>query len=85
MFSVLIRYKVSRREVLISAETVEFIPPESPDNKVEVLRDMPGLLVNCGVEGEKGCHLAMTPDDDPDFRDVFVMNAQGQTVARYML
>lgn len=83
MFSVLIRYQVSRREVLISAKTVEFIRPPVKGDPVPT--DMPGLLINHGVEGENGCHLAMTESDDPDWRDVFIMNDQGQTVARYIL
>lgn len=88
MFSVLIRYKETRREVLIPAKSVEFIPTiwtmevgESSPCPV----DQPGLLINHGVEGEGGCFLAMTPEGDSNWRDVFVMNAQGQTVARYVL
>ncbi len=83
MFSVLIRYNVSRREVLISAETVEFIRPPEKDDPCPV--DIPGLLINHGIEGKKGFHLAMTEADDPDWRDVFIMNDSGATVARYIL
>lgn len=79
MFSVLIRYQKTRREVLIPARNVEFYPKDS-DTSVA-----PGLLINHAVEAEGGCHLAMSPDGDEDWRDVFVMNESGQTVARYTL
>lgn len=82
MFSVLIRYRKSRREVLIPACSVEFIPEgeKIPNTPFE-----PGLLINHGVEGKNGCHLGFTLEGDEDWRDVFVMNAAGQTVARYVL
>ncbi len=83
MFSVLIRYKETRREVLISAKTVEFIPPGTVVENKGI--DQPGLLINHGVDAERGCHLSMTPEGDPNWRDIFVMNDQGQTVARYIL
>lgn len=75
MFSVLIRYKKSRREVIIPARSVEYVP----DGKDA------GLLINHAVEAEGGRHLGRTSQGDEDWRDVFVMNAQGQTVARYTL
>lgn len=84
MFSILIRYKKSHREVLLSAKSVEFIPPGGPREDEGGIHQ-PGLLVNNGIDGESGYHLAMTPENDPDWRDVFVMNPQGQTVARYVL
>jgi hypothetical protein len=77
MFSVLIRYKKTRREVLIPARSVEFVPKGSDDE--------PGLLINHAVVAEGGCHLGMTAEGDENYRDVFVMNPQGQTVARYSL
>ncbi len=77
MFSVLIRYQKTRREVLIPARSVEFVPKDGTDE--------PGLLINYAVEAEGGCHLSMTAEGDDDWRDVFVMNANGQTVARYTL
>ena len=83
MFSVLIRYKETRREVLIPARSVEFIPSGTPVVNKGI--DQPGLLINHGVEGEKGIFLGMTPEGDDNWRDVFVMNGQGQTVARYTL
>ena len=83
MFSILIRYHVSQREVLISAKTVEFIRPSKKGDPTPT--DIPGLLVNHGVEAEDGCHLGMTEANDPDWRDVFVMNDRGATVARYTL
>lgn len=76
MLTVLIRYKESRREVITPARSVEFVPSGSEDS---------GLLINHGVEAEGGCHLSMTASDDKDWRDVFVMNDAGQTVARYIL
>lgn len=83
MFTILIRYQKTRREVLISAKTVEFIVP-TKDKKESVI-DEAGLLINHGVEAEKGFHLPMTAEGNDDFRDVFVMNENGQTVARYTL
>lgn len=82
MFTILLRYKKTRREVIISAESVEFIPN---DGKKGTGIDNPGLLINHGVEAKSGYHLAMTPEGDEDWRDVFVMNNHGQTVARYTL
>ena len=76
MFSVLIRYQKTRREVLLQARSVEFVPLGESDT---------GLLINHGVEAEGGCHLAPTQEGDEDWRDVFVMNNAGQTVARYTL
>jgi hypothetical protein len=78
MLTVLIRYKETRREVLMPAKRVEFVPESSKE-------ESPGLLINHGDEAESGCFLAMTSEGDSDWRDVFVMNAQGQTVARYIL
>ena len=76
MLTVLIRYKESRREILIPAKSVEFIPSGTEDA---------GLLINHGVEADGGIHLGLTASDDNNWRDVFVMNANGQTVARYTL
>lgn len=79
MLTVLIRHKSGDRvirEVLVSAKNVEFIPDESPAGGK--------LLVNHGVEAEGGFCLSSSDDGD-DWRDVFIMNAQGQTVARYTL
>jgi hypothetical protein len=85
MLTVLIRYKNgdrSGREVIIPAKSVEFIPAGSPSVNAGI--DQPGLLVNHGVDAEGGFHLSLS-DNEEDWRDVFVMNAQGQTVARYTL
>ncbi len=74
MLTVLIRYKESRREVIFPAISVEFVPSGTEDA---------GLLINTKVDGET--HLALSASDNHDWRDVFVMNANGQTVARYTL
>ena len=79
MFTVLLRYVDSRREVLIPARSVEFSPKSSDGGEGE------GLLINHGVEAEGGSHLGFTEGENKDWRDVFVMNANGKTVARYML
>ena len=83
MFTVLIKYVKSRREVLIPARSVEFSPAGESGE---------GLLINHGVEAEGGSHLGFTKgenedrcDENEDWRDVFVMNANGKTVARYTL
>ena len=75
MLTVLIRYRKTHREVLIPARTVEYVPKGKQDS---------GLLINHGVQAEGGSHLKHDDCTD-DVRDVFVMNAQGQTVARYTL
>ena len=80
MLTVLIRYKDgdrAGREVLTPARSVEFVPKGG--------KDMPGLLINHAVEAEGGFHLSPSEEGSDDWRDVFVMNAQGQTVARYTL
>ena len=82
MFTVMIRYKESRREVLISARSVEFVPV---GKEGEQPYDKAGLLINHAVEAEGGFHLDMTAKDDDNLRDVFVMNSNGKTVAKYTL
>lgn len=75
MLTVLIRYRKSGREVLIPAKSVEYVPNG----------DEQGLLINHGCEAEGGCQLGPTAKDDENWRDVFVMNDHGSTVARYSL
>lgn len=75
MLTLLVRYKKSRREVISSATSVEFIPEGSEDIDK-------GLLI---VNNEESVHLSFTHADDENYRDVFVMNDKGQTVARYLL
>ncbi len=75
MFTVLIKYQKTKAEVLFSAKTVEFASQG----------ELGGLTVNRGVEAEQGFHLSPTPEGDDNWRDVFVMNDRGQTVARYIL
>ncbi len=80
MFTVLIKHVGSNqkgRTVLLSAKTVEFVPEGGLDKN-------PGLFINHGVDGEDGCHLSPS-EVEADYRDVFVMNDQGATVARYTL
>ena len=78
MLTVLTRYKVSRREVLFPVRSVEYAPVGGTDE--------PGLLLLMeDANGEGTQHLGMTDASDPNWRDVFVMNAAGQTVARYIL
>lgn len=85
MLTILIRYRKTRVEVLKRAESVEYTPPaavdsEHPENTVK--NEHPGLLLTREDDGE---HLPLTPMDDDNYRDVFVMNEQGATVARYTL
>ena len=72
MLTVLIKYEKSYREVLLPADAVEF----------SLAGEDAGLLVTLKAETQ---HLAMTEEGDPDVRNVFVMNDQGQTVGRYTL
>ncbi len=77
MFTVLIRYQGTRREVLLFAERIEFAGPEEKE---------PGLHIdNSDVEGKMSHFLAHSKKGDENWRDVFVMNDHGQTVARYIL
>lgn len=77
MLTVLVKYQKSGREVLIPAKTVEFCPKGSSTAE--------GLLINYDDREDGGRHLGFTPDGDNDWRDVFVMNDKGATVARYTL
>lgn len=76
MLTVLIRYTTTGREVLVPARSVEYIPKCCGDKDE-------GLLINHG--DSEGMHLGKTPEGDNNWRDVFVMNASGATVARYKL
>ncbi len=76
MFTVLIRYQKTKREVLIPAREVEYVPQGE---------DGAGLLIRSRTEGESNCHLGFSEKNDDNWRDVFVMNEHGQTVARYEL
>ena len=76
MLTVLVKYTKSGREVLIPAKTVEFVPKGSVGE---------GLIIHHHVLEEGSCHLGFTPEGDQDWRDVFVMNDKGATVARYTL
>jgi len=86
MFTVLIRYQKTHREVLYPARSVEFVPIKRRTKglKGEIIEpEDAGLLINHTVDGES-CHLGFSDNDD-DARDVFVMNEHGSTVARYLL
>ena len=86
MLTVLIRYRETRREVLIPAKCVEYIPPgKTPVEKEIATIDQPGLLINHGGKADNGFHLGLTPIGEENFKDVFIMNDHGQTVARYIL
>lgn len=74
MLTVLVRYTHSKREVLFPAQEVEYVPRGVPDA---------GLLIK--FDYDKGTHLGVTTEGDEDLRDVFVMNDNGATVARYTL
>lgn len=72
--TVMVRQR-SGREFIIPAIQVEFVP-----NTL----DEPGLHI---MQPASKVHLPFSTDPDGDRvdRDVFVMNAAGQTVARYSL
>ena len=78
MLTVLIRYTKTGREVLVPAKSVEYVPKCCGDKDE-------GLLINHGDPSDSGMHLGKTPEGDDNWRDVFVMNASGSTVARYKL
>ena len=69
MFTILVRTKKTNREILYLADEIEF-------------HEEDGLRFH-SVNGN-GSHLGIADKED-DYRDVFVMNENGQTVARYLL
>lgn len=78
MMTVLIRYLKTKVEVLYEAVRVEY----SAEKNSKI--DSPGLI----IERPDGvCSHFSNGDDgnEENFRDVFVMNREGQTVARYSL
>ena len=78
MLTVLVRYKKTRIEVLMPATTVEFFPESDGNHDA-------GLLVINDSSGQQSRHLPLSEKSDENWRDVFVMNASGSTVARYVL
>ena len=84
MLTVLIRYRVTRTETVQQVKTVEFYPNEKLGKRSDGYERPPaGLLLV--YDDNESSHLSPTPEGDENWRDVFVMNAQGQTVARYTL
>ncbi len=92
MLTVLVRYQISKRECLFTCERVEFAPLRNNDERSvqsaaslaerdRYNREDAGLL----IIGKEEMRLPMTPLGDMDYRDVFVMNEHGKTVARYTL
>lgn len=69
MLTVLIRNRKTRREILYSADEVEFQKGD-------------GLRFH--RPDRSGSHFSESNVED-DYRDVFIMNDAGQTVARYLL
>ena len=69
MLTVLIRDKKTGREIIYPADEVEFQKGD-------------GLRFH--RPNQTGAHCPESKAED-GFRDVFVMNAEGQTVARYIL
>ena len=69
MFTVLIRNKCTKDEILYLSDEVKF----SEEN---------GLTFT--IKDGRGCHF-IPSDKEQDYRDIFVMNSSGQTVARYLL
>lgn len=74
MLTVLIRYQKSRIETLTPAHSVEFWPEGTPKA---------GLLMT-HTNGDQS-HVGLSEKGDENWRDVFVMNDKGATVARYTL
>ncbi len=72
MLTVLIRYKSDGREVLIEAKNVEYLRAG----------DGAGLCIN--LQDDSGTHFGLS-DSEADQREVFVMNSNGKTIARYDL
>lgn len=79
MLTMKIKYQESNIEVVELVEKVEYIPPHSRKED----HPAPGLLVEYG--NGRASHLCLTPLGDTDYRDVFIMNDKGSTVARYTL
>ena len=83
MLTVLIRYRETRIETLQQVKGLEFYPKPDNESGDDGERPLPGMLLV--YDDDTSNHLSPTPEGDEDWRDVFVMNAQGQTVARYTL
>lgn len=86
MLTVLVRYQNRKggnehgREVLFEATSVERVPLQSPNPA--------GLIVHrAGQKDDVECDhfLPVSENPEEDWRQVFVMNAAGQTVAQYIL
>ena len=80
MLTVLIKNRATGREVLYPATCVEFVPA-----KIGV--PVPGLLIVVNAEN-RSCEISQhigASKTEGDLRDVFVMNENGSTVARYVL
>lgn len=75
MLTVLIKYRISKTETVHEVKSAEFYPLEGTHP--------PGLLLR--YDDGRHTHLDPTPEGDEDWRDVFVMNSNGQTVTRYTL
>ena len=76
MLTVMIRHSETKREVIFSANTVEYVQRATPEEPA-------GLLVL--GEGSEYSRYPVRDHDEGPYRDVFVMNEAGQTVARYVL
>lgn len=70
MLTVAVKFRATRREYLTQGDSVEQDPAT-------------GLLVTRREDGTSE-HLGVSTDES-DGRDVFVMNGEGSTVARYRL
>ena len=75
MLTVLMKYRISKTEIVQEVKCAEFYPL---DGELP-----PGILLH--YDDEHCTHLCPTAEGDEDWRDVFVMNSEGQTVARYTL
>lgn len=80
MLTVLLKWHDGGNEVILSADSVEFVPKRETANGSK--QDPgPGLIVRNG----KDDHRIPASERHPELRDVFVMNEAGSTVARYTL
>ena len=76
MLTIMIRHSDTKREFITPCKTLEYVQKAT-------LEEPAGLLVQ--LENDDFVRYPVRDHDGEPYRDVFVMNDAGQTVARYVL